>query len=259
METSAEEPFDLDLGNIAGPRSTTWPFVISEGRPYVGYQGELHRSLGVRNGLMDDSQDWPDSFDAEGTIDPDGHIVARYTGDLLPGDDEKVLAEWERMRNQEQQEGVPEDVYFDEYWALPPKEAKPQGNGDHWVYLNGHVGFGSSPHEIMDQMTRHFKVPQFDQSRLVNHALVNAHPQDVDYDVAWGQMQGKYPAFWQTNVDRNAVWDAVQNARIKLDQSNINQEMGENGWNFAPPVGSGEGSDMWSGPQHYDAQMGVSK
>ena len=103
-----------------------------------------------------------------------------------------------------------ENMADEEDW---PTEHTAGVTDGHWGYLNGEVGFGNFHHQIMDALGRKQNLPENENQLIQNLALANAHPANTNHDVAWGSFHKNYPVFWRTNVDRNAIWDSVQNAR----------------------------------------------
>ena len=88
-------------------------------------------------------------------------------------------------------------------------------SGTKWAYLNGHVGFGDFHHQIVDKLVDRAGVGKPDAQMLSNIVLVNATPHLRGHDIAWGHMQGGYPLFWHTNVQRDPVERAVRDAAQK--------------------------------------------
>ena len=79
--------------------------------------------------------------------------------------------------------------------------------GDHWVYLNGHVGFGGSHQEIIPDLALRAGVDEGD--RLTNLVAAGFYP-ETQNDLALGVLRNNRPHIQISNVDRNAVVDKVR-------------------------------------------------
>lgn len=87
-----------------------------------------------------------------------------------------------------------------------------------WVYLNGNVGFGDHHHQIVEQLAGHGQIDPYAKAQLSNLLLIGQTPAGAAGDVAFGHFEDGYPQIWKSNVDRNAVWDAVMNAGRRMDE-----------------------------------------
>mgnify|MGYP006921281714 CR=1 FL=1 len=85
------------------------------------------------------------------------------------------------------------------------------GSGTQWVYVNGHVAFGTDYHHGIARQAAEMAGLDENQTKYVSNMLARAQmPEGID--VAVGQMNGAYPQILMSTVDRNAVWDAVTQA-----------------------------------------------
>lgn len=91
---------------------------------------------------------------------------------------------------------------------MPEKSSPPN-----WTYLNGKVAIGEHPHTLLFRQLA-------DQDGLDSHTRGKIHglwagarslELGLPCDVARGHMSPKgHAVFWESNVDRNAVRDAVE-------------------------------------------------
>jgi hypothetical protein len=91
-------------------------------------------------------------------------------------------------------------------------------SGDKWVFLNGNVGFGDHHHQIAEQLADHLKLDPMKKGQISNYLLVGAAPTGLGHDIAYGHFEDNHPQIWRSNIDRNHVWDAVMNAKQKMDE-----------------------------------------
>lgn len=99
-----------------------------------------------------------------------------------------------------------------------------------WVYLNGKVGFGDNPHNIIEELAEAQGLAPHEVRRLSNLLVRNQLPSDTD--IAHGIMQlsrnRQTPAIHQTTVDRNHVWDTVHRAFQTKHASSLSIAYGMN-------------------------------
>ena len=182
------KPADPIEGNYANER----PFIVHE--TDEGYPEVIIGQLGEKHNNLRDQYDLGHPL-LRGYIAEDGHTQVEVG-------DEQYLPLVEKKLEAEQDE----DPYPNVHAAASVQDGK-------WAYLNGDVGFGQFHHQILDTLGEKQNIPAMQKNLISNLALANAQPASVGHDVAWGAFHGGYPVFWRTNVDRNHIWDAVQNAR----------------------------------------------
>lgn len=81
----------------------------------------------------------------------------------------------------------------------------------HWVYVNGVVLFGNHLSDLAEQAGAQSGLSDMEARRIGNLIARSQFPQG-DVDVALGVINYNSPNIWQSNVDRNHVWDVVSEA-----------------------------------------------
>lgn len=94
------------------------------------------------------------------------------------------------------------------------RRSKVSAAGQNWVYLNGQVARGAQPHHLLIHRLGEGYDGEPILGQLSNTWMArNGLPQGLAHDVARGHYdsQGR-PAIWESNANRNVVWDAVKKA-----------------------------------------------